>query len=188
MKELLRLRANVNHGNSRGEMPITLAVQKSNVAIVELLLNTNEVKINLKTGKRQTLFDCAARVSGLPARTSSDNIANFAAGCDCVSATSHLILTKASKNPSCKVLLLLRKYAKKHNLEFVSHSDKSGRRGTLGEFRNVPIIIQVFILTIKVVDSIRKDEPKEQFREQQRADCSGPERRTSIFERETQIV
>jgi ankyrin repeat protein len=41
-------------------MPMTIAVGKSNVAIVQLLLNTDKVNIDLETENGQTLFnsDC----------------------------------------------------------------------------------------------------------------------------------
>lgn len=59
VKRLLEIGADVNHSDRHGQMPITLAVAKSNVAIVGLLLDTGKVNIDLDTGKRRTSFEYA---------------------------------------------------------------------------------------------------------------------------------
>lgn len=64
VKRLLEIGADVNHSDRHGQMPITLAVAKSNVAIVGLLLDTGKVNIDLDTGKRRTSFEDAYRSLG----------------------------------------------------------------------------------------------------------------------------
>ena len=99
-------------------------------------------------------------------------MADFAAGLDVLSTTSQLIAEWAKNYPRYAILRQLRNYAVERNLKFNSHkSGYSDRPGKLREFRNTPIIIKLLILTIKGVDPIRKDEPREP-REQQNVDLS----------------
>lgn len=63
VKRLLEIGANVNHANVHGDMPIALAVGTSNAAIVELLLNTDEVKVDIKVKEHQTLLEYAAQIA-----------------------------------------------------------------------------------------------------------------------------
>ena len=85
------------------------------------------------------------------------------------------------------VLMQLRRYMLSNNLKFPSHkAGFSDRLERLREFRNMPVIIIMLILTTKGVDSIRKDGPMEpreprEPREQQSMDFSAVEPRTSII-------
>jgi ankyrin repeat protein len=63
VKRLLEIGADVNFSNRRGQMPITIAVGKSNVAIVQLLLNTDKVNIDIETENGQTLFKYASQIA-----------------------------------------------------------------------------------------------------------------------------
>lgn len=69
MKRLLEIGADVNHSDRHDQMPIKLAIAKSNVAIVGLLLDTDKVNINLDTGKHRTLFEYASEIEILTIRT-----------------------------------------------------------------------------------------------------------------------
>lgn len=186
VKRLLEIGADVNHSDRRGQMPITLAVAKSNVAIVELLLNTDKVNIDLDTEKHQTLFKYASQIasSGVSQRHPHINeLANFAAGLRGLSVTPETIRRFAPKYPSYAILRRLRNYVEERNLKFNSHTSVD-RPGKLREFRHTLIIIKLLILTIKGVDLIRKDEP----REQQNVDLSMLDPRTSIIARDRQIA
>jgi hypothetical protein len=160
VKRLLEIGADVNHSNRCGQMPITLAVAKSNVAIIELLLNTDKVNVDLNTREHQTLFEYASQIANSAHRNSISETADFAAGLRGLSTTPMSIAKLAKEHPSYAVLRQLRNYVVKLNLVFNSHkSGYSNRPGKLREFRNTPIIIKLVILTIKGVDPIRKDKP-----------------------------
>ena len=189
VKRLLEIGADVNHSNRRGQMPITLAVAKSNVAIVWLLLSTDKVNIDLGFRKHRSLFGYASWIAAESGYTRSpivDEMADFAAGLEGLSVTLGVIQKGAQEYSSFAVLMLLRDYVKKHNLKFNSHKSRLSfnRPGRLSEFRKTPIIIKLLILTIKGVDPIRKEEP----REQQNMDLSVSKPGTSIVARDRQIA
>lgn len=188
VKRLLEIGADVNHSDRHGQMPITLAVAKSNVAIVGLLLNTDKVNIDLDTGKHRTLFEYASGIAESHYSHSSarmHRMADFAAGLKGLSTTSMFIAKMATEYPSYGVLKQLRNYVVERNLKFKSHRlGYSDRPGKPREFRNTPIITKLLILTIKGVDPIRKDEP----REQQKVDLSLIEPKTVTIARNMQIA
>lgn len=185
MKRLLEIGADVNHSDRHGQMPITLAVAKSNVAIVGLLLNTDKVKIGLDTEKHQTLFEYASGIAESHYSHSSARMADSAAGLKGLSTTSMFIAKMATEYSSYGVLKQLRNYVVERNLKFKSHRlGYSDRPGKPREFRNTPIIIKLLILTIKGVDPIRKDEP----REQQKVDLSVIEPKSVMIARNMQIA
>lgn len=169
VKRLLGIGADVNHSDRHGQTPITLAVAKSNVAIVGLLLNTDKVNIDIDTGKHRTLFEYASEIAESHYSYNSASLADFAAGLKVPSTTPIIIAKMNTEYPSYQ-----------RNLKFKSHRlVYSDRR----EFRN-PIIIKLLILTIKGVDPIRKDEP----REQQKVDLSVFEPKTLTIARNRQIA
>ncbi len=174
-------------------MPITLAVAKSNVAMVGLLLKTGKVNIDLNTRNHQTLFEYASQIADSAHRNSIAEVADFAAGLDGLSTTPQLIAKWATQYPSYAVLRQLRNYAVERNLKFNSHkSGYSDRRGKLREFRNT-LAIKLLILTVTGVGPIRKDEPREprelrESREQQNVNLSVLEPGTSIIARDRQIA
>ena len=188
VKRLLEIGADVNHSNRRGQMPITLAVAKSNVAIVGLLLDTNKVNIDLDSGKHQTLFEYAAQIAFSARWMNTAEMDDFAAGLKGLSKSSQLFAKRAAIYPSYAVLRQVYNYAVERNWKFNFH--KLGyfdRLRKLRKFRNTPIIIKLLILIMKGVDPIRKDEPRK-LREQQNADLSVLEPGYAIIARNRQIA
>lgn len=163
MKRLLEIGADVNHSDRHSQIPITLAIAKSNVAIVVLLLETDKVNIDLKTWKHRTLFEYASEIAEYDYSHSSASLADFAAGRKVVSTTPIIVAKMDTKYSSYRVLKLLRNYVVERNLKFKSHGwGYSDHPGKQREFRNTPIIIKLLKLTMKGVSSIRKDETREQ--------------------------
>lgn len=147
VKRLLEIGADVNHSGRHGQMPITLAVAKSNVAIVGLLLDTDKVNIDLDTGKHRTLFEYASGIAESHYSYSSASLADFAAGLKVLSTTTIIIAKMDTKYSSYRVLSQLRNYVVKRNLKFKSHRlGYTDRPGKSREFRNTPIIIKLLIL------------------------------------------
>ena len=147
VKRLLEIGADVNHSDRHDQMPITLAVAKSNVAIVGLLLDTDKVNIDLDTGKHRTLFEYAAGIAKFDYSYSSASLADFAAGLKVLSTIPTIIAKMGTKYSSYCVLSQLRNYVVKRNLKLKSrglgYSDCPGKPR---EFRNTPIIIKLLIL------------------------------------------
>lgn len=145
VKRLLEVGADVNHSNRRGQMPITLAVAKTDVGIVELLLNTGKVNIDLDTGRHQSVLQYASEI----ARSSALSIAemsvadlsfvgladlarmdhftemdDFLAGLEDTRVSPYHIAEWAKAVSSYVVLQQLQNYVEKHNLKFSIHKSE----------------------------------------------------------------